>query len=215
MKPYVIRQGDYLVKLAHVLGFDAEEVWNAAKNAKLRQERKSHNMLVPGDILFVPDEPAPRSRLDAMTSNTYVAHVPRVRVRMRMAVAGTPMKNEAYVVRGIGEDAKERKTDGEGTVAFEADVHVREVEIHFPARELTRTVAIGGLDPIEAPSGLRMRLTHLGFYSAHRGGADGHTGRDENRLDAAVKAFQSANGIAPSGELDPSTKRAIVAAHGS
>jgi hypothetical protein len=27
MQPYVVRQGDYLVKLAWVHGFDAEEVW--------------------------------------------------------------------------------------------------------------------------------------------------------------------------------------------
>ena len=26
--PYVVRQGDYLAKIAHTLGFDLDEVWN-------------------------------------------------------------------------------------------------------------------------------------------------------------------------------------------
>ncbi len=27
MKPYVVRQGDYLAKIAHQLGFDPDVVW--------------------------------------------------------------------------------------------------------------------------------------------------------------------------------------------
>ena len=35
MKPYVVKQGDYLNKLAHRLCFDAEKVWNDPANAEL------------------------------------------------------------------------------------------------------------------------------------------------------------------------------------
>jgi hypothetical protein len=54
MQPYVIRQGDYLLKLAYSFGFDAEAVWNDDKNADLRSQRQDPNTLLPGDILSHP-----------------------------------------------------------------------------------------------------------------------------------------------------------------
>lgn len=54
MKPCVIKQGDYLDRLAHALDLDAEEVWSDPKNAEIENLRDP-NMLHPGDILYVPD----------------------------------------------------------------------------------------------------------------------------------------------------------------
>ena len=39
MRPYVIRQGDYITKLAHQRGFDADAIWNDPKNQSLRERR--------------------------------------------------------------------------------------------------------------------------------------------------------------------------------
>ena len=41
MKPYVIKQGDYLLKLSHTLGFNHDKVWSDGKNAKMRGHRFS------------------------------------------------------------------------------------------------------------------------------------------------------------------------------
>jgi Putative peptidoglycan binding domain len=215
MKPYVIKQGDYLIKLAHILSFDADEVWNHGKNAELKRKRTNHNVLVPGDILYIPEDPPKKNRFTAASTNTFAAFVPRIAVKVAMNMAGKPMKGETYVVRGIGEDEKEKTTDAQGNVEFQASVHVRDVEVHFPKRNLTRTIAVGGLDPIEEPSGLKMRLTHLGFYTAQPAPGGGYPGRDDNRLEAAVFAFQTANQLPATGECDDATKAAILAAHGS
>ena len=45
MKPYVIKQGDYLTRLSHRLGFVADEVWNHGKNAELKSLRKDPETL--------------------------------------------------------------------------------------------------------------------------------------------------------------------------
>ena len=44
MKPYVVKQGDYLLKIAHLAGFDADDVWGHAKNADLKKtaDRPEH-----------------------------------------------------------------------------------------------------------------------------------------------------------------------------
>jgi hypothetical protein len=66
MYPYVIKQGDYLAKIAHRFGFDAIAVWNDETNATLRTVRPNPNILYPGDVLYVPGPsarpPAPRAR---------------------------------------------------------------------------------------------------------------------------------------------------------
>ena len=78
MIPYVIRQGDYLKKLAFTKGFDADEVWNAADNADIKAARPNPDLLCPGDILYVPEpkpEPLP---LNVGGESTYTGDIPTV-----------------------------------------------------------------------------------------------------------------------------------------
>jgi Putative peptidoglycan binding domain len=215
MKPYIIRQGDYLLKVSHLLGFDPDKVWNDPKNADLKASRKDPTMLKPGDILFVPDEPKKRLSLNAKQANVYVARVPSVKVSVVVAADGAPLKNEKYVVEGLGDDETELTTDGNGAVSFEAPVHAREVVVRFVNRKTHLQVAIGDLDPPDTPSGARMRLTSLGYYSAKLTGADQYVSHDEGALAGAVRSFQAANGIDPTGDIDSATKDALVLAHGS
>jgi hypothetical protein len=48
LTPYVVRQRDYLTKLAHQLSFDGKEVWEDAKNAELKNTRPNMDILAPG-----------------------------------------------------------------------------------------------------------------------------------------------------------------------
>jgi hypothetical protein len=59
MKRYIIRQGDFLARLAHRHGFDAESVWNHPSNAALVKLRPDPDQLCPGDELSIPDGPRP------------------------------------------------------------------------------------------------------------------------------------------------------------
>ncbi len=54
MKPYIVRQGDFLMKIAHAQGFDADVVWSDPKNEGLERTRDP-NLLHPGDLLWVPE----------------------------------------------------------------------------------------------------------------------------------------------------------------
>jgi len=214
MKPYVIKQGDYLSKLAHLLGFDAQTVWNDPKNAELKEQRSDPAMLQAGDILFVPDEPKKRLPLKHEEENSYVATVPRISVSVVVADDDEPVADQPYVVEGLGDD-EERMTDKDGTVSFEAPVHVREVTVRFKERELAFRIGVGELDPIDTDAGVRMRLTQLGFYGATLAGEDAYVERDDAQLAAAIAAFQTAQGLPTTGELDDATRKALLDVHGS
>lgn len=212
MKPYVIKQGDYLLKVAHLLGFDADEVWNA--NGELKALRKDPSMLKAGDVLFVPDEPKPKLRLNKEETNAFVARVPAVKIALHVAEEGEPLKNKKYVVEGLG-DETEQVTDGDGKLEVSAPVHVREVIVRFVETGKRMKLAIGELDPADTPSGARMRLTSLGFYGAKLTGKDQYVMRDDEALAGAVRAFQASNDLPVTGELDAATRDALIAEHGS
>jgi hypothetical protein len=52
---YEVRGGDCLNSLAEERGLTWQKIWNHSKNARLKQLRKDPNILMPGDLLFIPD----------------------------------------------------------------------------------------------------------------------------------------------------------------
>lgn len=216
MKPYVVKQGEFLAKLAFTLGFDADEVWNDGKNADLKTLRKTGDVLRPGDILYVPEEPRKKLPFTKETKNAYQARIPTVKVEVVLtAPGGKPLVGEPYVVKGLG-DETEKTTAGDGKVSFSAPIHVRQVEVTLTKRKQTLQVAVGDLDPAAEPSGARMRLEHLGFYAPTFAGGDApYASREDAALAAALAAFQIAKGLVKTGKLDEGTIAALVDAHGS
>ena len=103
MRPYVVRQGDYFVKLAFVHGFDADEVWSDAKNDEIRGRRADHHILAPGDIVYLPVKKKEGLPIVKGTTNRYTATVPRVVVKLLLQNAdGTPRGNKRFWLDGAG-----------------------------------------------------------------------------------------------------------------
>jgi hypothetical protein len=214
MKPYVIRQGDYLKKLAHRLGFDADAVWSDPANADLKKTRGDGSILRAGDILQIPDEPRPRFPFTVEEENAYTATVPKTKVQLKLNLNGTALKDEPYKLEGA-DDETEKTATGEGMAEFEVPVNVREVIVALTKRGVKFRAQIGNMDPIATAAGLRLRLKNLGFGSVLKQGADAYEAHNDHVLKAAIMAFQIAKGLQPTGEADDATRSAIEQAHGS
>lgn len=156
MKPYVIRQGDHLAKLAHLMRFDVDEVWNHPKNEALKALR-SPTLLCPGDILFVPDRAPTPLPLRAGTKNRYVAKVPKVRLRLGFKDEAGAYRSEPYRVEGLNA-VVEGETDAEGIITIAVPVMVRELSVVFPKRGVRHPIYLGDMDPVSEATGLRKRL---------------------------------------------------------
>jgi len=221
MRPYVIRQGDFLSKLAVRFGFDAKEVWNDPKNADLRQVRKSPNILHPGDILYIPAKPA-SSGLDVVAGsvNDYSASVPKTELKLMLRAGKKRFISQPCTVEGMKPD-KPLKTDGEGNLTLSVPVTVKELVVSVMDPEAPKAPAaahvdptvrfrilLGHMDPVEEKSGLRARLTHLGYYVP--GQMD-----EEAELREAILAFQCAAALPLTGEADEALRAALIKAHGS
>ena len=210
--PYVIRQGDYLQKLAFAHGFDEEAVWNDPKNAALKDTRKDPNLLLPGDVIHFPRSTREGQPLSKGTTNTYKAKVPTTKVHFTFEDAKGPLAGEAYVIEGLGAPL-EGTADGTGKVEIEAPVHVREVRVTFKKKGLIFPVFIGDMDPIDEPSGVRQRLQHLGYLQPAPDALSEEAAA--HRDTEAITAFQRDKGLSPTGTIDDATRSALDAAHGT
>lgn len=216
MRPYVIRQGDYLTKLAHQRGFDADAIWNDPKNQSLRERRTEPNLLHPGDVLWIPDgEQHRRLSIKAGSTNRYAAVVPKMPVQLKLEVGREPLVDEPYEILGLGPDPVRGATDEHGALSARVPVDVREIEVRLTNKNRTLRLRVGDLDPVDTVSGLKKRLTHLGFYQPTSVGVENADAADGDALVGALRAFQSSQELEPTGKLDEDTRKALLAVHGS
>lgn len=211
MRPYVVRQGDYLVKLAFVHGFDAEEVWQDAKNEEIRGRRGDHNILAPGDIVYLPVKAKEGLAIVKGATNKYTAKVPKIDVTLAFKNAdGTPLSGEPYEIRGAPPSSEPLATDADGLVTIQVPVTAREVCIVFPEQHFSYTARIGDLDPGHEMSGVAQRLRNLGHLARDASSPE----VDEEEVRMAIASFQAATGASPTGELDDQTQAALFKNHG-
>ncbi len=215
MKPYVVRQGDYLTKLAHRRGFSAAEVWDHPKNHELKELRKDMDILYPGDLLFLPEEGPPPLPLAGHAANAFETRIASVALELVFHAQGKELANEPYEVLGLP-SAEAGTSAADGTVKLTVPLGIREIRVSFVERDVAYTVRVGDMDPIAELSGARMRLANLGHY---RGldplGSEEDSHELTPRDRRAIAAFQAARGLPASGELDAGTRAALGDAHGS
>ncbi|AUX25621.1 uncharacterized protein SOCEGT47_061700 [Sorangium cellulosum] len=206
--PYVIQQGDHLRKLAFRAGIDAETLWRHEKNQELSSRRKNMDLLLPGDVLHVPAEPAPALDLHVGTMNRYKAKVPAMHVKLKLESAMRSLAGQRFEVHGVSEGAEPigGTTTAEGEAAFDVPVLVREVEIRLPDAGLVIPVLVGDLDPIDEPSGVIERLRNLGFLPPA-----GEVEAEDVTL--ALMAFQTEQRLPVTGAMDDETRRALEERH--
>jgi hypothetical protein len=163
VKPCVIRQGDFLAKLAHKFGFVADTVWNDPANADLQKLRPNQNILWPTDILYIPDQGDQKPATHALVigaTNTFVSHTPTVPVTVQFT--DPSLASQAFTIPELP-DLTLQPTGSDGTASFEIPVSVDTFTVAFTASGATFEFTSGGLDPVDTLSGVVQRLQNLGY----------------------------------------------------
>lgn len=206
-KTHVVEQGEHLSVIADRYGFlDYRLIWDHPQNEGLRGKRESPNVLLPGDVLFVPDKETKAPAASTNATHRFVVNRPKVQLRIAfLDFHGRPLAGTACSVEAEG-SLEELNADGDGVVERDiqrrASVGVVQVGgAEFPIR-------IGDLDPVESESGWKARLANLGYLDVDLSGAD------ERATRAALEEFQCDQDLAVTGEADADTLQALKAAYG-
>jgi hypothetical protein len=161
MQPFVIRQGDYVLSLAHEFGFDADTVWKDPKNADVAKLRDP-NILYPGDILYIPDQVDKQPDCKNLTTgamNPFVSVAPPTPVRITFK--DPDLASQPCTIAELP-DLTSLATTDKGLLEFTAPVTLNTATVSFTAVPATFSCRVGHLDPIETASGVFQRLQNLG-----------------------------------------------------
>jgi hypothetical protein len=214
MKPYVVQQGDTLASIvAKNGGGDPDKVWNDPSNESLRKVRPDPSILNPGDVLYIPEVKPQWLSVSPGTTNTFTARVPMQTVKLVLG-GEKPLANEAYVVKGLGDDIQ-GTTDGNGALSVDVPLAFSSFLLELPDKNVSHRVFVGHLNPLTERSGIRQRLSNLGYGSVLAPYLVPFGISADEGLWRHLRAFQLANGLEPTGEADQATIEALNKAHGT
>lgn len=223
MKPYIVRQGEYLTKIAFEQGFDADEVWGHEKNRDLKDRRKDPSVLCPGDVLAIPDSAPIGEGLSLCSDNPYRAKVPNVELNVQFCGddAG-PLAAEtcSVTVEGDGKSSK-RSTDADGWLRLIVPGTCKSVEVTFERLGTTYVLAVGHLDPIDTTSGEFQRMSNLGKFDdaligwlgSSLGGPSGEVEELQSMFREAVRRNLASPGEDDGGVTDEAVRDHLAREH--
>ena len=205
---YQVRQGDCLTSIAFRAGFDRETLWNHPKNAGLQRKRMDPNVLMPGDVVFIPERAA--KQVDGETEVRHSFRRKRVPAKLgiRLMAFGLPRRNVEYILEIDGEMIR-GTTDEEGYLecSIKPQASRGKLIVEPGENKDEYTVTLGGIDPIDEVSGLQGRLINLGYDCEM-------TGELDDRTKTAISLFQKEHDLEPTGEPDPRTREELERVHG-
>lgn len=211
MPRYTVQQGDCIMSIAANSGFLWETVWRHPDNAELKQLRKDPNVLLPGDVVAIPEKNLRMENAATDARHTYVKKNNRAQVRLRLLdLKRQPRKNVRYTANIDGVVSSGR-SDDDGYIALLVAPNAQQLNLKVSDGSRTDEYALplGYIDPIEELSGVQQRLTNLGYSCSSEQGTSGELTKN------AIRAFQKERNLKASGDLDDATRQALQEMHGS
>ncbi len=199
-----VKQGDCISSIAFENGFFPDTIWNHPNNAQLKEKRKDPNVLMPGDMVFVPDK-RPKE-VSEPTNQVHKFRYKSVPAKLRIQFTDDEDKPRANVPYKLTIDGKVisnpgDKTNSTGMVICSVSPDAKEgvLELGEGEEKVEYSLVLGYLNPVKDITGVKQRLRNLGFYSGKIDSA-----LDEETKDS-LQAFQSAHNLKPTGEPDQET----------
>jgi len=209
---HVVRQGEHLTQIAEKYGFSYKALWDHAANAQLRKLRGNPNVLMPGDVIHVPDKrPKTESRATGQTHKFKKGSKLMLRLALK-DFGNEPLANAKcqITIDGVSQPLQ---TDGNGRIEFEVSPQATSAQLTFtdPAIpfDLTVPIQIGHLDPVTEVSGQRARLSNLGYITRPLAEVD------DVYFQHAIQEFQCDFGLPVNGTCDVATQSKLKELHGS
>ena len=206
---YEVKQGDCISSIAFEHGFFPETIWNHPGNAELKKKRKDLNILMPGDIVFVPDK-----RLKEIGKPTNQVHKFRVKnvpakLDLVLKYYGEPIKNEPYKLDIDGLKST-GKTTSEGKISISIPPTARrgKLIVGEGEKQIEYDLDLGRLDPIDEVKGFKKRLRNLGF----------EVGDIDNEMSDvfknAIRMFEAQNDLEATGEINEKNRNKLKEVYG-
>jgi len=205
-----VKQGDSVSSIATAHGFSWKTVWDHAENAELKELREDPNVLYEGDELFVPERTLKQESAATEAMHRYRRLDIPDKLRLQILYEGEVQASASYVLDVDGQ-AFEGTTDGDGWIEqpISPEAHRARLTVGDGDDALVFQLELGHLEPIDEPGGAEARLRNLGYDP------DQISGDSDDAFREALLAFQKAQELEETGELDEDTAGLLRDEHAS
>lgn len=196
---HTIAQGDCVSSIAFDHGLLPETVWMDPGNAALRELRKDMHVLLPGDVLVVPDLREREETRPSDKSHKFRRKGVPEKVQLQFFdEADEPVANCPCTVV-VDEVEQKLRTDGDGRIELKILPGAQRATVRFDTekaewKELAYEFQLGGLDPVTEDSGVVQRLQNIGCLG------------EGEALEDGIRAFQRKEGLEETGRMDEQTR---------
>jgi hypothetical protein len=182
--PYVVAQGDTLTSLAAQSPVPRDVIWTNPKNADLAKQRTNPDVLLAGDLIYLPPphDQKPTS-LQIGSLNSFVSPVEY----MPIQVQAEEFAGASYTAVADGQTLEPGSVKADGQLSLSVPVDTQIVDVMFASPGGAVQLLVGHLDPVDSSSGRRQRLQNLGWVVPEPGYSDAassYSGAQDN--DGAV-----------------------------
>lgn len=204
---YTAKQGDCIHSIAFEKGFFPDTLWNHADNKSLKDLRKDPHVLLPGDVVSIPDKRLKEVSKPAESRHRFRRKGVPKEMRVQLIEGTEPVKNTLCKIKVL-EREFEATSDGDGWLKIPIPPNAGLVTVRLPGGQEFELM-LGNLDPVDQITGVQGRLHSLGYYEGPIDGQLSPATKD------ALKAFKAARGLPVSSAIDDQTKVALVKEVGS
>lgn len=166
MEEYQVQQGDCIESIAFDHGFNWKTLWNLPENAALRTMRKDPNVLLPADIVKIPDKTLRWESKPTERRHVFVRGAVPSRLVLVLKDLDRPRARERYALDVEGR-AFTGETDEEGRIEVFISPAARQGRLVLGSGSDVEEypLQLGQIDPIAEAGGVKERLKNLGFES--------------------------------------------------
>lgn len=206
---HTVAAGDSVISLSEEHGHFAPTIWDHPENAALRERRTDMNVLLPGDVVFIPDIRQKMEKRPTGAKHRFRRRGVPATFRIQLFDRNIPRANQPFTLVVDGDEQK-GETDSKGIVTCFVPPRSRRGDLTVGTEDsgqVRLALEFGHLDPINEISGVQHRLNNLGFPCDPADGAMNDSTRQ------AIAGFQRYNGLPPNGELDDATRAKLEQIH--
>ena len=203
---HVIEQGDSVIQLSEEHGLFAPTIWDDPANADLKARRKDMNILLPGDVVVIPDIRPKGEHVETLQHHRFRRKgIPAI-FRLQVFDHEEPRANQDYIL-DIDGVPQEGTTDEHGVLAIHLPPDAEKGKVVIGPDRFYLEIQFGHLDPIAELVGVQKRLNNLGYDC---GEAEGEL--NEQTI-AALVTFQRRFDLEETGEPDEATLAKLEELH--
>jgi hypothetical protein len=208
---HTITAGDCIHSIAAAHGHTPEKIWMDAANADLHDIREDPSMLLPGDIVQIPDIETKTVQGGTDSRHQFCRMGLKCYLQLQLLDEDyEPRSNVAYELEVDG-DTRTGQTDGDGILEELIKPTTQKALLMLPDDEesVSYEILLGQVDPGSETRGVQQRLANLGLYT---GEIDDKPGP---KTETAVSFLQKSLGTQETGELDDTDRNMLQSLHGA